>query len=173
MVFHIFDIASFSHMEGMDPVMAGLGATFPVDAASGDDRHVRAVFNIEVIIDHINAFLAHDHRNVHLLVFRLAADMDIDPRLVFFSYDPDMAAVPVAHGHAIQPQVVGALLVEPVGVDHIQHCLCDLVKVHFPLAFLRRFLRDLLHCFFRKRLLILHRAHLPFVSCTRRNPVPG
>ena len=43
--------------------------------------------------------------NVHLLVFRLAADMDIDPRLVFFSYDPDMAAVPVAHGHAIQTQV--------------------------------------------------------------------
>ena len=160
-------------MEGMDPVVTGLRAAFPVDAASGDDRHIRAVFNIEIIIDYINAFLAHDHRDVHLLVFRLAADMDIDPRLVFLRYDPDMAAVPVAHGHAVQPQVVSAFLVKPVGVDHIQHRFRDLVKVYFPLAFLRRFLRDLLHCFFRKRLLILHRAHLPFASCIRRNPSPG
>ena len=132
--------------------MARLGAAFAVDTASGDDRHISSVLDVEIIVHHIDAFLAHNDRDVHLLVFCLTADMDIDSRLILFLHNMDMAAVAVADGHAVQPQVVCAFLFKPVGVDHFQHIFCHFVE---------------LRC-----LITLHRAHLPFVSCTRRNPVP-
>ena len=60
------------------------GAAFAVNAASCDDRHVSAVLNIEIIVYDINAFLAHNDRDMHLLVFCLAADMDVNARLSSF-----------------------------------------------------------------------------------------
>ena len=93
---------------------------------------------------------------MHLLILRLAADMDINSRLVFFLHDIDMAAVSMTHCHTVQPQIIRALLLKSVGINHLKHVLSHLIKLYIL-------------C-----LLIIqpHRAHLLFVSCTRRNPVP-
>ena len=73
-----------------------------MNAASGDNRHIGAVLNIEIIVYDINAFLTHNNRNMHLLVLCLAADMNVNARLVFLLYDMDMTAVAVADCHAVQ-----------------------------------------------------------------------
>ena len=152
MILHIFYIASLSHMKCMDAVMACLRASFSVDAATRDDRHVCPVFNVEIIVNDIHALFGHHDRNMHLLVLRLAADMDINARLIFFFHDIDMAAVAVAHCHSIQPQIICTLLFKPIGVDHLQHIPGDLIQIDLLIG--------------------LHRVHLLFVSCTHRNPVP-
>ena len=158
MIFHIFYIRVLSHMKCMDPVVAGLAASLPVDTAAGDDRNVRSVLDIEIVVYDINAFLRHHDRNVDLLVLRLTADVYINARLILFLHYINMTAVAVAHCHPVQAEVISSFLLKPIGIDHLQDVLCHFIQL------------DLL-CLLN--LIRLHRVHLPFVFCTRRSQAPG
>ena len=157
MIFHIFDIRILSHMECMNPVVARLAASLSMDSASGNDRYVSAVFNIKIIVYDINAFLGHYDRYMHLLVLCLAADMDIDSGLILFLHYINMTAVAMAHCHSVQSEVICPFLLKTIGIDNLQNILRHFIQL------------DLIRLF---HLIRLHRVHLPFVFCTRRNPAP-
>ena len=52
-------------MEGVDAVVLGLLVPGVVDAAAGDDSHVRVVPDIKVVVDHVSQTgLGHNHGDV-------------------------------------------------------------------------------------------------------------
>ena len=67
---------------------------------------------------------------MYLFVLRFSADMDVDPRLILFLYDLDMPTVSMTDCHAVQPQIISALLFKSIGVDHIQHIIRHIIQLH-------------------------------------------
>lgn len=65
-----------------------------VDAAAGDDGHVRALADVEIVVHQIGqAGLAQDNGNVHALVFGERADVNVDAGLVVLGHDVMLAVV--------------------------------------------------------------------------------
>ena len=91
MLFLITDVRILSNMKGMDPVMSALIASAVVDPAARNDRNVRAVCDIEIIVYKVcHAGNADDHRDVNFLALCIAINIDIDARLVRLLLDLNM-----------------------------------------------------------------------------------
>lgn len=118
-VLDIFDIGIFSHMESVDTVVAGLAAAFTVNTASGYNRNICTVFNEEIIVNHIDARLRHNNRDMYLFILCFSTDVDVNARFILLADDGNMAAVAVADGHTIQSEVVGSFLFKAIGVNDL------------------------------------------------------
>ena len=89
------NIGILSNMKGMNAIMAALITAAVMDAAACHDRNIRAIRNIEIIINQIgHSGNADHHWNKNSLSFCIAINQDIDARLIFFFADPDMLTVP-------------------------------------------------------------------------------
>lgn len=80
-----------------------------VDAAAGDDGHVRALANVEIVVHQIGqAGLAQDDGDVYALVFGERADVNVDAGLVVLGHDVNVGGGVAARQLAIGADVVSA-----------------------------------------------------------------
>ena len=113
MVLYVLHIRIFSHMEGMNTVVAALAAAVIVYSAACYDYDVCPVLYIKIIIYYIlHARFGHDNRNMDLFLLSFSADININAGLIFLFFNPDMAAVSVADCHTVQAQIIGAFLLK-------------------------------------------------------------
>ncbi len=118
MLLLIADVRALTHMEGMYPVMAALVTPAVVDSAPRNNRHIRAVSDIKIIIDHIHhPGGVHHHRNMHLLPLRLTVYENINSLFFFLLLNLHMLAVAMAERNAVMTQVKRALLLESCAVN--------------------------------------------------------
>ena len=124
----IAHIGALSYMEGMDPVMAALVASAVVDAAASHDGHIRALRDIEVVVDDIgHTGGIYHHRDVHLLSPGGSVNIYVDPVLVLFLPDLHVLAVSVAEGDPVIPEIEGAFLLKTGAVDLLQDLFGNLI----------------------------------------------
>ena len=123
-------------MEGVDPVMTALIAAAVVDPASRNDRHVRAICDVKIIVYKIrHTGNADNDRNIDLLTLCLAVDIDIDPRLVRLLFDLDVLTVPVADGSSVLTQVESAFLGKSIVIDDFQYFFYYMIQLyHYALT---------------------------------------
>ena len=130
MLLFITHIGIFSHMEGMDPVMAALITAAVVDPAAGDDRHICSIFNIKVIVYQIrHSGNTHHHRNINLLRNGRSINKNIDARLVFFLLYLDMFTVPVTKRDSVLAEIESSALSKS-RTDLVQYLLCDRIQLY-------------------------------------------
>ena len=78
----------------MDAVVLGVAVAAVVNAAAGDDRHLGAFADKEVVIDHVmEAGLCQDNRDVHILVLGKGLDLDIDAVFIGLRDDLDVIRI--------------------------------------------------------------------------------
>ena len=108
-LFHVAQLGVFGQIEGVDAVVLGVAAAAVVDAAAGDDGHVRALADVEIVVHQIGqAGLAQDNGNVHALVFCERADVNVDAGLVVLGHDVNVGGGIAARQLAIGADVVSA-----------------------------------------------------------------
>ena len=74
--------------------MLGVAVAAVVNAAAGDDRHLGAFADKEVVIDHVmEAGLCQDNRDVHILVLGEGLDLDIDAVFIGLRDDLDVIRI--------------------------------------------------------------------------------
>ena len=84
-----------------------------MDPASRNDRHVRAICDVKIIIYKIrHAGNADDNRDKYFFTFRLAIDQNINARLILFFADFDMLTVTVAERNAVLAEIVCPFLLK-------------------------------------------------------------
>ena len=136
MLFLITDVRILSNMKGVDPVMSALIASAVVDPAARNDRNVRAVCDIEIIVYKVcHAGNADDHRDVNFLALCIAINIDIDPRLVRLLLDLNMLTVTGADGRSVLAQIESALLGKSVVIDDLQYLFYYMIQLyHYALT---------------------------------------
>ena len=93
-LFDIRDLRIFLHIERVDTVVLGVAVAAVVDAAAGNDGHLGAFADEEVVIDHVvEAGLCQHNRNMHILVLRVGLDFDVDAVLVGLRDDFDVIRI--------------------------------------------------------------------------------
>ena len=93
-LFNICDLRVFLHVERVDAVVLGVAVAAVVNAAAGDDRHLGAFADKEVVIDHVmEAGLCQDNRDVHILVLGKGLDLDIDAVFIGLRDDLDVIRI--------------------------------------------------------------------------------
>ena len=108
-LFHIAQLGVFGQPEGVDAVMFGIAAAAVVDAAAGNDGHVGAFSNVEVVVHQVlQAGLAQDYRNVYALVLGEGTDVNVDARFVGLGNDIDVGGGVAARQFAVGADVVSA-----------------------------------------------------------------
>ena len=76
----------------MDAVVLAVGMAAVVDAASGDDGHIRVFSDEKVVVDHfLETGLIHDHGNIDGFIFCAGENMDIDSIPGFSGFNINMA----------------------------------------------------------------------------------
>ena len=130
------NIGILSNMKGVDPVMSALIAAAVVDPAARNDRNVRSVRDIKVVVYKVcHAGNADDHRDVNFLALCIAINIDIDPRLVRLLLDLNMLTVTVADGRSVLAQVESALLGKSVVIDDFQYLFYYMIQLyHYALT---------------------------------------
>ena len=130
-LFDIFDPGVFAHIKGVDAVVLAVAAAAVVDAAAGDDGHVRALAHIKIVIDHVpEAALGQHHRNMDRFVLRARRDADVDAVLVGLGLDDDMLRVAAEGLFAVGADIHCALSRALHVGDDGEDLLLDLVQ-HF------------------------------------------
>ena len=136
MLFLITDVRILSNMKGVDPVMSALIASAVVDPAARNDRNVRSVRDIKVVVYKVcHTGNTDDHRNIDLLTLCIAINIDIDSRLIRLLLDLDMLTVTVADGRSVLAQVESALLRKSVVIDDFQYFFYYMIQLyHYALT---------------------------------------
>ena len=94
MLLDILHAGVFADVKRVDAVVLAVAVAAVVDAAARDDRHVRALADEKVIIDHVlKAGLRQNHGNVHGFVLCARRNADVDAVLIGFRLDGDVLAV--------------------------------------------------------------------------------
>ena len=91
MFFHIPDPGVLSHIEAVNSVMLRVLISAVVNTAAGNDHHVRALADKEVIVYRFfQAALGHYHGNMHALVFGAGFDPDLQAADLFLGNNFDI-----------------------------------------------------------------------------------
>ena len=128
----IMDNGILANMKCVNPVVPCIVASRIMDTASGNDIHIRPIFNIKIIVDNVGHSGGGDnHRNVYRLPICILVNINVNSLLVFFFTDLDMLTVPVADGDSVFPEIESSLLFKSFSVDHMKYFFCNFIQYHF------------------------------------------
>ena len=91
---NIVHLRVFADVESVDTVVLGVAVAAVMDAAAGHDRHVRALADKEVVIDHVvEPGFAQNDGDMHVFTFGKRCDFDVNAVLVGLGDNLDMLRV--------------------------------------------------------------------------------
>ena len=108
-LFHVPDSGILPHIEAVNTVMLRVLVAAVVNAAAGNDHHIRAFSDKEVVVHRLlQSALGHHHRNMNTLVFGSGFDPDLQTADFFLGNNLDVGCGLSSGGDAVGTDVVGA-----------------------------------------------------------------
>ncbi len=106
----VLDMRVLADMERVNAVVLGGLVARIVNAAARDDRHVRVLTDIEVVVHALlQARLRDDNRDMHALVLCSRLDDDIDAGLVRLRHDIDIFRCIAPRALTVHAEIIGSL----------------------------------------------------------------
>ena len=107
--FNVLDPGVLSHIEAVNTVMLGVLVAAVVNTAAGNDHHVRALADEEVVIHHfLQSALGHHNGNMHAFVLGSGLDPDLQSADFFLGYNFNIGCGLSSCGSAVGTDVVSA-----------------------------------------------------------------
>ena len=129
----IGDFCVFAHIKGVDAIVLGVITAAVVDTTSGDNVDLRALSNIEIVVDLVmeTAFRKH-HGNMDAFVLGKGGNVNVDAVFIGFGFNPDVLRIDPVGLFAVDADVHRAVgLAVFHGGDHFQNVLLYVVQ-HVP-----------------------------------------
>ncbi len=105
---HVADMRVLPHVETVDAVMLAVLVSAVVDAAPGDDDHVRVLADEEIVVDRfLQSAFGHDDRDMNAFMLGARFDPDLQPADILLRRDLDVRRGLPARTLAVGSDVVG------------------------------------------------------------------
>ncbi len=110
MLFHIFDTGALFNKKAVNPVMLAVLMPTVVDAATGNNGHIRSRSNMKIIIyQFLNTALAHHHRNINRFVLCARRYKNINPLHLCFAHNAHIGRALTLRRDAVGANIESAL----------------------------------------------------------------